>query len=272
MLNKITIIGVGLIGGSLAKSLKKNNFAKEIMGFGRNKNNLKNAKNLQIIDSFSTELKDIENSNIIVLATPVGSFKQVLEQIKPYIKNQIITDVGSTKQSVELDIKNILGDIDFVPAHPIAGKEKTGFENADENLFLNKKVIITGGISKDIIKKMWHTTGAIVEEMDAKTHDDIFALTSHLPHILAFGLVGYMSKIKGCEKFIGGGFKDFSRIASSDSQMWADICENNNIEILKHLDEYQQELNNLKKLIKNGEKQQYKKYFLNAKNNRNSWI
>jgi prephenate dehydrogenase len=273
---KITIIGVGLIGGSLAKILKNSDFASEVIGFGRNDNNLQTAKNLNIIDSFTTDIKSAMDCDIVVIATPVGVFKDILKQIKPFVKNQIITDVGSTKQSVERDVKGIF-DSDFnnfVPAHPIAGKEKSGCESADENLFKNKKLIITGGEKshKKIIQEMWLLTGAVVSEMDSKTHDDIFGLTSHLPHLLAFGLVGQMAKQKGAEKFIGGGFKDFSRIASSDSTMWADIFENNKDEVLNHLENYQQELNNLAKLIKNNEKDKYKKYFAAAKKNRDTWI
>jgi prephenate dehydrogenase len=273
---KITIIGVGLIGGSLAKILKNSDFASEIIGFGRSENNLQIAKNLNIIDSFTTDIKSAMDCDIVVIATPVGVFKDILKQIKPFVKNQIITDVGSTKQSVERDIKSIFGSDfnNFVPAHPIAGKEKSGCESADENLFKNKKLIITGGkkSNKKIIQEMWLLTGAVVSEMDSKTHDDIFGLTSHLPHLLAFGLVGQMAKQKGAEKFIGGGFKDFSRIASSDSIMWADIFENNKDEVLNHLENYQQELNNLAKLIKNNEKDKYKKYFAAAKKNRDTWI
>jgi prephenate dehydrogenase len=273
---KITIIGVGLIGGSLAKILKNSDFASEVIGFGRNDNNLQTAKNLNIIDSFTTDIKSAMDCDIVVIATPVGVFKDILKQIKPFVKNQIITDVGSTKQSVERDVKGIFGSDfnNFVPAHPIAGKEKSGCESADENLFKNKKLIITGGekSNKKIIQDMWLLTGAVVSEMDSKTHDDIFGLTSHLPHLLAFGLVGQMAKQKGAEKFIGGGFKDFSRIASSDSTMWADIFENNKDEVLNHLENYQQELNNLAKLIKNNEKDKYKKYFAVAKKNRDTWI
>jgi prephenate dehydrogenase len=273
---KITIIGVGLIGGSLAKILKNSDFASEVIGFGRNDNNLQTAKNLNIIDSFTTDIKSAMDCDIVVIATPVGVFKDILKQIKPFVKNQIITDVGSTKQSVERDVKGIFGSDfnNFVPAHPIAGKEKSGCESADENLFKNKKLIITGGekSNKKIIQEMWLLTGAVVSEMDSKTHDDIFGLTSHLPHLLAFGLVGQMAKQKGAEKFIGGGFKDFSRIASSDSTMWADIFENNKDEVLNHLENYQQELNNLAKLIKNNEKDKYKKYFAVAKKNRDTWI
>jgi prephenate dehydrogenase len=273
---KITIIGVGLIGGSLAKNLKNSDFASEIIGFGRSENNLQIAKNLNIIDSFTTDIKSAMDCDIVVIATPVGVFKDILKQIKPFVKNQIITDVGSTKQSVERDIKSIFGSDfnNFVPAHPIAGKEKSGCESADENLFKNKKLIITGGkkSNKKIIQEMWLLTSAIVSEIDSKTHDDIFGLTSHLPHLLAFGLVGQMAKQKGAEKFIGGGFKDFSRIASSDSTMWADIFENNKDEVLNHLENYQQELKSLAKLIKNNEKDKYKKYFAEAKKNRDTWI
>ena len=175
------------------------------------------------------------------------------------------------------DVKDILGDVKFIPAHPIAGKEKTGCEYADEKLFSGKKLIITpleNSNLKDInlIEKMWSLTGAIIEKMNCKTHDNIFALTSHLPHILAFTLVGYMSNNKGSENYTGGGFKDFSRIASSNEKMWSDICQNNKNEIIKHLDNYQQELNKIRQLIQDDKKDDYQDYFKNAKDNRNSWL
>jgi prephenate dehydrogenase len=271
----ITIIGVGLIGGSLAKRLKQTNFANSIIGFGRNANNLQLAQDLHIIDSWTTDMQIAMQSDIIVLATPVGVFKEMLTRIKPFVTTQIITDVGSTKQSVERDVAAILGkDMHFVPAHPIAGKEKTGCESSDVTLFENKKVVITGGSesNKNVITQMWESVGAIVSQMDAKMHDEIFGLTSHLPHLLAFGFVEYMAQFPQSTQWTGGGFKDFSRIASSDSIMWADIFENNTTEILQHLQGYQQELKKLSILIENNNKKEYQQYFLDAKNHRDSWI
>ncbi len=147
MINKITIIGVGLIGGSLAKAIKENNLAKVVFGFGRDLNRLEKAQKANVIDQFSTNLKEaINDSDIVIIATPVGSFKEILSEIKPFLTGKIIiTDVGSTKTNIASIVSQTLGEHSncFIPAHPIAGKEKSGFEASESNLFKNKKVIIT---------------------------------------------------------------------------------------------------------------------------------
>jgi prephenate dehydrogenase len=282
MINKITVIGVGLIGGSLAKAIKKNNLSKIVFGFGRDSNRLEEAQKANIIDQFSTNLKEaVSDSDIVVIATPVGSFKEILSEIKPFLTDKIlITDVGSTKTNIVSIVKQILGGYSncFVPAHPIAGKEKSGFESSESSLFNNKKVIITPletnrAESINLIQKMWEGTGADVDFMSPESHDELLGMTSHLPHMLAFSLVNYLiSKNPSASIYAAGGFKDFSRIASGDAVMWRDICIQNKNQIIDHIKGYQKTLNSLVDAIENENSDELDLLFTKAKKTRDSWV
>ncbi|MDC1026813.1 prephenate dehydrogenase/arogenate dehydrogenase family protein [Candidatus Thioglobus sp.] len=282
MINKITIIGVGLIGGSLAKAIKENNLAKVVFGFGRDLNRLEKAKKANVIDQFSINLKDaINDSDIVIIATPVGSFKEILSEIKPFLTSKIvISDVGSTKTNIASIVSQTLGDYSncFIPAHPIAGKEKSGFEASESNLFNNRKVIITpletsNSDSINIIKEMWEGTGADVDFMSPESHDELLGMTSHLPHMLAFSLVNYLiSKNPSASIYAAGGFKDFSRIASGDAVMWRDICIQNKNQIIDHIRGYQKTLNSLVDAIENENSDELDLLFTSAKKTRDSWV
>ena len=282
MINKITIIGVGLIGGSLAKAIKENNLAKVVFGFGRDLNRLEKAQKANVIDQFSTNLKDaINNSDIVIIATPVGSFQEILSEIKPFLTSKIvISDVGSTKTNIALIVSQTLGDYSnyFIPAHPIAGKEKSGFEASESNLFNNRKVIITpletsSPDSINLIQKMWEGTGADVDFMSPESHDELLGMTSHLPHMLAFSLVNYLiSKNPSASIYAAGGFKDFSRIASGDAVMWRDICIQNKDQIISHIKGYQKTLNSLVDAIENENSDELDLLFTSAKKTRDSWV
>ena len=282
MINKITIIGVGLIGGSLAKAIKENNLAKVVFGFGRDLNRLEEAQKANVIDQFSTNLKDaINNSDIVIIATPVGSFKEILSEIKPFLTSKIvISDVGSTKTNIASIVSQTLGDYSnyFIPAHPIAGKEKSGFEASEANLFNNRKVIITpletsNPDSINLIQKMWEGTGADVDFMSPESHDELLGMTSHLPHMLAFSLVNYLiSKNPSASIYAAGGFKDFSRIASGDAVMWRDICIQNKDQIIDHIRGYQKTLNSLVDAIENENSDELDLLFTSAKKTRDSWV
>ena len=282
MINKITIIGVGLIGGSLAKAIKENNLAKVVFGYGRDLNRLEKAKKAYVIDQFSTNLKDaINDSDIVIIATPVGSFKEILIEIKPFLTSKIvISDVGSTKTNIALIVSQTLGDYSnyFIPAHPIAGKEKSGFEASESNLFNNRKVIITpletsSPDSINLIQKMWEGTGADVDFMSPESHDELLGMTSHLPHMLAFSLVNYLiSKNPSASIYAAGGFKDFSRIASGDAVMWRDICIQNKDQIISHIKGYQKTLNSLVDAIENENSDELDLLFTSAKKTRDSWV
>ena len=282
MIKKITIIGVGLIGGSLAKALKNNNLAEVVFGFGRDISRLQEAQKNNIIDQYSTDISEaLDGANIVVIATPVGTFESILRELKPYItEGMIITDVGSTKTGIAKAAREIFVEMAncFVPAHPIAGKEKSGFESSDAELFLNKKVIITPleiNTDKTInsLKKMWEDVGADVDFMSAESHDELLGMTSHLPHMLAFSLVNYLiTQNPSASIYAAGGFKDFSRIASGDAVMWRDICLNNRDQIIAHIKNYQETLSSLVDAIDNQDKDKLESFFRDAKTTRDSWV
>ena len=282
MINKITIIGVGLIGGSLARALKERNLAKVVFGYGRDQSRLEEAQKSNIIDAFSTNIKDaIDEANIVVIATPVGTFKDILGQIEPLISsNAIITDVGSTKSDIVNIVNDVLKDKSscFIPAHPIAGKERSGFEVSDSKLYDGKKVIITpqetnSPESIDVIDQMWKNVGADVDFMSAESHDNLLGMTSHLPHMLAFSLVNYLvDQNPNASIYAGGGFKDFSRIASGDAIMWRDICLQNKNQIISHLKGYQSTLDDLLEAINDEDSEKLGQLFTTAKKTRDSWL
>ncbi|MDC0429930.1 prephenate dehydrogenase/arogenate dehydrogenase family protein [Candidatus Thioglobus sp.] len=282
MMNKICIIGVGLIGGSFAAGLKKANKVASIVGFGRDENNLAKAKELNVIDEYTLDIaKALDGADLVLIATPVNSFKAILEMIKPHVNEKmIITDVGSTKGSVIQIAKQVFGHMpeNFIPAHPIAGKERSGVEAADATLFNHRRVIITPDKNANTqavvtVSDLWESVGAKIEIMNEIKHDDLLAMTSHLPHMLAFSLMDYLisSNPEAC-KYAAGGFKDFSRIASSDAVMWRDICINNPDQIVKHIEGYQKSLDKVANLIKNQQPKELEKLFLDAKSARDSWL
>ncbi len=282
MIEKICIIGVGLIGGSFAAGLKESSKVKTIVGFSRNEDNLKTAQNIGVIDEYSLDISQaLEDVDMVVIATPVDSFKEILELIKPHINDSvIISDVGSTKGSIVKIAKEVFGKIPakFIPAHPIAGKEKSGVNASDASLFKNKRVILTPESNADTqsvvaVSDLWECIGARVEIMNYTKHDDLLAMTSHLPHMLAFSLMDYLmdNNPSACD-YAAGGFKDFSRIASSDSIMWRDICINNSDQIVKHIEGYQQALEKLSNLIKNNQTEELERLFIDAKSTRDKWI
>ena len=282
MINKITIIGVGLIGGSLALALKERNLAKVVFGYGRDQSRLEEAQKSNIIDAFSTNIKEaIDEANIVVIATPVGTFKDILGQIEPLIlSNVIITDVGSTKSDIVNIVNDVLRDKSscFIPAHPIAGKERSGFEVSDSKLYDGKKVIITpqetnSTESIDVIDQMWKNVGADVDFMSAESHDNLLGMTSHLPHMLAFSLVNYLvDQNPNASIYAGGGFKDFSRIASGDAVMWRDICLQNKNQIMNHLKGYKSTLDDLLEAINDEDSEKLGQLFTTAKKTRDSWL
>ena len=282
MMKKVCIIGIGLIGGSLAKAINKTHQSEIVFGFGRDKSRLEKAQKSNVIDQYSTDISEaLDGANMVIIATPVGSYESILKEMKPHIaEGMIISDVGSTKVSVIEAVKAVFdGTLDnFIPAHPIAGKEKSGFEVSDADLFVNKKVIITpleynSPESIQMLAKMWEGVGAEVDFMTPKSHDDLLGMTSHLPHMLAFSLVNYLiSQHPEASVYAAGGFKDFSRIASGDAIMWRDICINNRDVIVAHIKDYQESLNTLVDAIDSQNKEQLVSFFRKAKNTRDSWI
>ena len=247
MFNKVYLVGVGLINGSLAKGLKSNQLAKTIVGIGRDQQRLEKAKSLNVIDEYQLQHEsNVSDADVIVLVVPVQKMRDSLDLLRSTYKPEaILTDVGSTKNNVIQYTKEIFSELPtkFVPAHPIAGSEQSGFEHAQDDLFRDRKVILTPTDETDAdaiksITKMWEAVGAQVDSMTAVQHDAILSSTSHLPHIVAYTLVNYLGKrpeASSIFNYAAGGFKDFTRIASSDPAMWTDICIANKEKLLESI-------------------------------------
>lgn len=255
--NLVSILGVGLIGGSLALALKKKGIARKIIGYGRDRERLIEAKKRGIIDEYSVDLEEVAQAELIVLATPLGVFQKITEKISPLLRAEsIYMDVGSVKKTVvEIIEKIIPRDVQFVPTHPIAGSEKTGFEFAREDLFKDARVIITPtertedkAISK--ISFMWQKLGARVELMTPEEHDKIYALMSHLPHLISFCLVNTVNEIDtNLIKYAGTGFRDTTRIAKSSPEIWSDIFKMNYNNILEMLSSFEKTIENIRTIL-----------------------
>lgn len=270
MFNNLCIIGVGLIGGSVARAARKRGLAKKIIGYGRENDlqNLELAKKLGVIDGFSLNIAEaISDVDCILIATPGGSIESIFNLIKPFWnKDTICTDVGSTKTNVYVAAERIFGEIpkNLVPAHPIAGAEQSGVIASVDDLFVDKRLIITPNSITDPIAlqkiwTFWDTIGTRVVAMDAKRHDAILAATSHLPHIVAFAMVdllGHKDEQSEIFKYAAGGFRDFTRIASSDPTMWLDICIANKDEINPLINELKDELTKIQDFLNENNKQQ----------------
>lgn len=261
MINRLAIIGIGLIGGSLSLALKKAGHVKQVVGYARNEATREQALSLGIIDAAAASIEAaVAEADVILLAVPMGAMASVLAEMAPHLTdNMIITDAGSTKADVVKAASDILGSriSQFVPGHPIAGTEKSGPSAAFATLYQDHKVILTPmeqtkATAVETIKMMWQQTGAEVTDMTVEHHDLVLAATSHLPHLLSFNLVGLLAQNEDVDevlRYAAGGFRDFSRIASSDPVMWRDICLSNHDAILTLLQQYQQQLTEIEQAI-----------------------
>ena len=251
---KLVLIGVGLIGGSLLKVLQKENVLGEAVGVGRGEENLKRACAMGVIDRYTHDAAEaVLDADMVIIATPVGAFEGILAQILPHLKKDaIVTDVGSVKAEIVLAARRVMGDrIDqFVPAHPIAGSENSGVAAAMVNLFVDHNVIITPlpetrAECRSVVEQMWRLTGARIVEMGVDLHDQVLGVTSHLPHVIVFALIDYLSRQDELDlhyQFAAGGLYDLTRIASSDARMWSDICLNNKDKLIPIMRDYAQDL------------------------------
>ncbi len=283
-IGKLLIIGVGLIGGSLALALRKTSSAGEIVGVGRTESNLKKAIDLGVIDRYSYNLEEeVQDSDMVVIAVPVLAADAIVRKISQSdFGNSVITDVGSTKTSIVQSAVKHFGEKfpNFVAAHPIAGREHSGVEAADPDLFINHHTVLTPNEScaPDTVakvRKMWETAGSSVSEMNYADHDRILSATSHLPHILAFLLVDYMTKhpdSQMCFDLAAGGFYDFTRVASSDPDMWRDICIANAQNIVEELKGYSDSLANLASKVSGGRSDEIYEILQSAKKARDQRI
>ena len=267
-IEKITIIGPGLIGSSLGLALKKNNMVKRIVGIDNSSSNLDNALKNGSIDLASNQIGEtISNSSIIFICTPVSQINKIIRKVIPFTnKETIISDVGSVKNIfLKTTLNFIKKNCQFVPGHPIAGTEFSGAKNADSELFKNKWCILTPKNKKDsnvkIIGNLWERLGMKISIMTAEEHDKIMSVTSHLPHLIAFTIVGTafntsIKKKKDLLNFSAGGFRDFTRIGSSDPKMWSDIFLKNKRYLLKTLECFNDDLNKLRNLIVKADEQE----------------
>ena len=263
--NKVTIIGVGLIGGSLAKLMKAQKLCGEIHGAGRSRETLEQAVKLGVIDHMGRgSAHAVEHADLVVLATPVGTFESIVREIAPHLKNgTILTDVGSVKGGLVRTIEGLLpSGVHFVPGHPIAGREKHGVGAASEDLFRGAKCIITptektDAKALDTVTELWTKAGMNIVIMEPEQHDHIFAAVSHLPHAAAYAMVSTVSEFAAgaanYTTFSGAGFRDFTRIAASSPEMWRDVCLLNGKNIVEMIEHYQFSLNRIKRAIKHND-------------------
>jgi len=277
------IIGTGLIGGSLALALKQAGFCQRVIGAGRTEATLQKAVELGVIDHYEMDYSvAVKNADIVVVAVPLSAMKNVFEQIAPALSaTAVVTDAGSAKQSVIKDAELALAKNfkRFVAGHPISGTEKSGVTAAFVDLYKNRKVILTPTEQADadavkLVTEMWQAAGAEVESMSAGHHDMVLAGTSHLPHILAFGLVDCLNNLEEVDevfRFAAGGFRDFTRIASSDPVMWRDICLSNREDILCMMEKYQQQLQTIHQALQDSDGEALINIFARAKQARDQF-
>lgn len=283
-LSKVVIFGVGLIGGSFALALKKQAAVKQVVGVGRHASTLARALNLGIIDVASSDLADALNgADLILIAAPVAQTESILRSIYPYLQKQtIVTDAGSTKSDVVEAARRALADkiAQFVPAHPIAGRESNGPEAAIADLYQGKKIVITklpenSPTALNLVASTWQRCGAVPHYLNPKQHDHIFAAVSHLPHLLAYALVNQITKQPEADlrfQYAASGFRDFTRIAGSSPEMWRDISLANRDALQEELAHYQVQLQRISTALQHGDGDQLLAIFSNAQAARQRWI
>lgn len=277
LFQKVTIIGVGLLGASLAKACKGRGLVDEITGYGRNCENLRKAKDLKIIDHYSGDLSEaVSDADLVVLCTPVSTIVPLIQSLVSQVQpGTIITDVGSVKESVVHSADKLMPEgIFFVGSHPIAGGENSGLESSTASLYQDAKCIVTPTEKTDTtalkkISVLWHALGMNVISLSAEEHDFIFGAVSHLPHIVAYALMNTLGGLKTPNNlevtgFSGAGLRDITRIASSDPVMWRDICLSNRNHSLSLINRFQNKLEEIRNTIERGDGQELEKEFVAA--------
>jgi len=277
MIERLAIIGVGLIGGSLALALRQGGACREVVGCGRNQANLDRAMALGVIDRYTHDPAEaVAGADMVLVAVPLGAMRAVFAAMRPGLSPEtVVTDVGSAKASVVLDAQAAWGELPagFVPGHPIAGTEQSGVEAAFATLYQGRRVILTplatsGEQAVARVRAMWETAGAVVESMSVAHHDEVLAATSHLPHMLAFGLVDSLARMRDNDeifRYAAGGFRDFTRIASSDPVMWRDICLANRSALLDMMARYKEDLRLIEDAIEAADGEALLEIFTRAK-------
>ncbi|MEJ2463586.1 MAG: prephenate dehydrogenase/arogenate dehydrogenase family protein [Candidatus Thiodiazotropha sp.] len=284
MIEKLAVIGVGLIGGSAALALREAGVVKEVVGCGRSEANLVKAVELGILDHHTRDVAEaVRGADRVLLAVPLGAMRTTLEALREHLApNAVVTDAGSVKGSVVGDLRAVFGGIPpfFVPGHPIAGTERSGAEAAFASLYRNRRVILTPLPETDAdalaaVESMWRHCGAEITHMSVEHHDEVLAATSHLPHMLAFSLVDSLARMKENDeifRYAAGGFRDFTRIASSNPVMWRDICLANQEALGEMLTRFANELHELASILERGDSEGLLQIFERAKRARDRYI
>ena len=283
-LGKLVIFGVGLIGGSLALALRRRKAVAHVVGVGRSRANLLAARRLGIIDEIATDpALAVKDADLVLLAVPLGQTAAVLAQIAPHLApHTVVTDAGSTKRDVIANARKYLGAAfaRFVPAHPIAGTENSGARAAFAELFDGHQLIVTPEPETDaravrMVSAVWKLAGMRVITMHAADHDRVFALVSHLPHVVSFALIDQLAGHADAAtlfRHTGGGFRDLTRIAGSSPEMWRDVCLANRDALLTALEGYLEELELLRGMIEASDGQGLEERFAAARAARAKWL
>ena len=263
LFNKVTLIGIGLIGSSIARVIKRDKIARHLVAVAKSKKTIDTVLKLGIADSVTLDSSEaVKDADMVMLCSPLGTYKKIVREIGPNLKRGcILTDVGSVKGCVfeDIEIEKLLG-VNLVPAHPVAGTEYSGPEAGFVELFEGRWCVITPDktASKESIEKickLWKAAGSNVEIMDPNHHDQIMAMTSHLPHLISYTIVGTAtdlekSLVSEVVKYSAGGFRDFTRVAASDPTMWGDIMIKNKEAVLEILQRFNEDLTALQRAIR----------------------
>jgi prephenate dehydrogenase len=280
---RLAIIGVGLIGGSLARALRRAGEVGEIVGCGRSRDNLEKGVELGVIDRYTHDVAEaVREADLVFLSVPLGAMESTFGAMRGHLMpGAVVTDGGSAKGSVVRACRQGLGSYSgFVPGHPIAGTENSGVEASFAELYVNRRIILTpveetdaGAIAK--VEAMWRACGAEITHMTVDHHDEVLAATSHLPHMLAYSLVDTLADMKENDeifRYAAGGFRDFTRIASSNPVMWRDICVANKQALAAVMDLYIDEMRCLAGIIRDGDGDRLLAIFSRAKAARDRYV
>lgn len=280
--DRIVVFGVGLIGGSFALALKQAGEVKQVIGVGRRVETLQRAQALGIIDTMG-DASSVAEADLVLIAAPVAQTEMLLREMQPHLKaGTVVTDAGSTKSDVVQAARAALGEkiTLFVPGHPIAGREQNGPEAALADLYHGKKVVLTAlpENSSDSVARVagaWERCGALIHYLSAEEHDAVFAAVSHLPHLLAYALVGDIASRENADRlfqYAASGFRDFTRIAGSSPEMWRDISLANRQALLAELDAYTAQLASLRTMLLSADGAALEQVYARAQSARQSWI
>ena len=284
MFKKIAIFGVGLIGGSFALALKKAGAVQHVVGVGRTAATLERARELGIVDTVTTSVAEaVQGAELVLIAAPVAQTETILAAIAPHLQpGTVVSDAGSTTSDVVAAARKVLGGkiAQFVPAHPIAGRELNGPDAALADLYVGKKVVLTplpenAAADVERVAQAWQQCGALIHQLAPQEHDSVFASVSHLPHLLAYALVDDIAGKPHADllfQYAASGFRDFTRIAGSSPEMWRDISLANQPALLRELDAYIAQLTKMRALLAAADGRSLERIYANAQQARHAWI